>query len=83
MYVYQIRCYADIYSIVSRFLTLKQIGDKDFSKMFYFFISTLIQSILSCTLKLQFSIVKDINQVSVFYINGKTKLAETFCDSAN
>ena len=42
MSVYQIRCYADIYSISLRFLTIKQIGDKDLPKIFNFFISTLI-----------------------------------------
>ena len=42
MYVYEIRSYDDIYSITQRFLTMKQIGDKDFSKIFNFFISTLI-----------------------------------------
>ena len=42
MYVYQIKYYADIYSIAQRFLTIKTIGDKDFSKIFNFSISTLI-----------------------------------------
>ena len=42
MYVYQIKSYADIYSIGSRFFTIKQIGDKDFSKIFNFSTSTLI-----------------------------------------
>ena len=42
MYLYQIRSYADIYSIALRFLTIKQIDDKDFSKLFNFFISALI-----------------------------------------
>ena len=42
MYVYEIRSYADIFSIPERILTIKQIGDKDFSKIFNFFISTLI-----------------------------------------
>ena len=42
MYVYQIKSYADIYSIAQRFLTIKTIGDKDFSKIFNFSISTLI-----------------------------------------
>ena len=34
--------------------------------------------ILSSTLKLQFSKVNYINQVSVFYNNTKTKLVESF-----
>ena len=34
--------------------------------------------ILSPALKLQLSKVNYINQVSVFYIKGKTKLVETF-----
>ena len=42
MYVYQIKTYAGIYSIAQRFLTIKTIGDKDFSKIFNFSISTLI-----------------------------------------
>ena len=42
MYVYQIQSYADIYSIAQRFSTIKTIGDKDFSKIFNFSISTLI-----------------------------------------
>ena len=78
MYVYEIRSYADIFSIPERVLTIKQIGDKDFSKIFNFFISTLIWRILSSALKLQLPKVNYINQVSVFYINGKTKLVETF-----
>ena len=36
MYVYQIKSYADIYSIAQRFLTIKTIGDKDFSRIFNF-----------------------------------------------
>ena len=78
MYVYEIRSYDDIYSITQRFLTMKQIGDKGFSKIFNFFISTLIWRILSSALKLQLPKVNYINQVSVFYINGKRKLVETF-----
>ena len=42
MYVYEIGSYDDIYSITERFLTIKQIADKDFSKVFNFFLSTLI-----------------------------------------
>ena len=42
MCVYQIEFYADIYSIAQRFLTIKTIRDKDFSKIFNFSISTLI-----------------------------------------
>ena len=42
MYGYEIRSYVDIDSIGERFLTIKQIGAKGFSKMFNFFISTLI-----------------------------------------
>ena len=78
MYVYEIRSYDDIYSITQHFLTMKQIGDKDFSKIFNFFISTLIWRILSSALKLQLPKVNYINQVSVFYINGKRKIVETF-----
>ena len=78
MYVYEIRSYDDIYSITQRFLTMKQIGDKDFSKIFNFFISTLIWRILSSALKLQLPKVNYINQVSVFCINGKRKIVETF-----
>ena len=37
MYVYESRSYDDIYSIALRFLTIKQIGDKEFSKIFNFF----------------------------------------------
>ena len=42
MYVFEITCYDAIYSTASRFLTIKQTGDKVFSKIFNFFISTLI-----------------------------------------
>ena len=42
MYVFEITSYDAVSSIASRFLTIKQIGDKDFSKIFNFFISTLI-----------------------------------------
>ena len=42
MYVYQIKSYADIYSIAQRFLAIKIICEKDFSKIFNFSISTLI-----------------------------------------
>ena len=42
IYACQIRSDSDIYSIAYCFLTVKQIGEKGFSKMFNFFISTLI-----------------------------------------
>ena len=82
MYVYEFRLYAEIYSIASCFLPIKGIGDKDFSKIFNFSISALIYSKLSSSLKLPLSKVNYTNQVSVFYINNKTKLVETFCDTA-
>ena len=34
MYELEITSYDDIYSIAWRFLTIKQIGDQDFSKIF-------------------------------------------------
>ena len=42
MYVYEIRSYADIYSISYHFLVIKQIGDEHFSKIVSIFIATLI-----------------------------------------
>ena len=42
MYVYKIRSFADIFSIAWCFLTIKEIGDKHFSKIFGIFIPTLI-----------------------------------------
>ena len=42
MWVYQIKSFAEIYSIALRFLPIKKIGDKDFSKIFNFSIPTLI-----------------------------------------
>ena len=42
MHVYEIRSYADIYSIAYCFLVIKQIGDQHFSKIFSIFIPILI-----------------------------------------
>ena len=42
MYVFETTSYDDIYSIASHFLTIKQVGDNDYSKIFNFFTSTLI-----------------------------------------
>ena len=42
MYVYEIRSYADIYSIAYGFLVIKEIGDQYFSEIFNIFIPTLV-----------------------------------------
>ena len=78
IYVYQIRSYADISSITERFLAVKEILDKHFSKIFNICIPNLILRILSVALKFQLSIFNYFNQVSVFYINIKAKIVETF-----
>ena len=46
MYVFEIRSYDDIYSIASRFLTIKQIGRKYYSKILSIYISTLAKIIM-------------------------------------
>ena len=47
MYVYEIRSYDDIYSIPSGFLTIKQIGDKYYSKILNIYIPKLTKRIMS------------------------------------
>ena len=47
MFLYEIRSYVDTSSIALRFLTIKQFGDKHFSKIFNIYIPTLVNRILS------------------------------------
>ena len=83
MYVYEIRSYTDISSVAQRFLVIKQIVDQHFSKVFSIFTPAIISRILSSALKFELSKVNYINEVSVFYINVKTKLVETFMTLEN
>ena len=46
MYVYQLRSYVDISSIAQQLLTIKQIGDKHFSKILHIYIPTLAKRIM-------------------------------------
>ena len=78
--MYEIKSYADIFSIAQHFLVTKQIGDQYFSKIFSIFIPALI---LSSPLKFQQYRVNYINQISVFYINVQTKLVGTFVTLKN
>ena len=47
MYVFEIGSYDDIYSIASRFLTIKQIAHKYYSKILNIYIPTLAKIIMS------------------------------------
>ena len=78
MNVYQIRSYDDIYSISWRFLTIKQIGHKYYSKILNICIPTSVKTKISQALNFQLSYFSYIRQVSVFYINAKTKLVQIF-----
>ena len=62
----------------SVFLTIKQIEDKHFSKIFKICIPTLAKRILSEALHFQLSKCNYSHQVFVFHINVKTKLVQTF-----
>ena len=53
IYVYEIRSYDDIYSTASRFLTIKQIGYKYYSKTLNVYIPTLAKIIMSKALNFQ------------------------------
>ena len=75
--MYEIRSYADISSTVSC-LTIKQIGGKHFPKILNIYVPTLAKRILSKALNFQLFKFNYINQVSVFYINAKTKLVKVF-----
>ena len=55
MYVYEIRSYDDIYSIVSGLFTIKQIRHKHYSKILNIYIPTLAKRIMSLALNFQFS----------------------------
>ena len=46
MYVYEVRSYDYIYSILLGFLTIKQIGHKYYSKIINIYIPTLAQRIM-------------------------------------
>ena len=47
MFLYEIRSYVDTSSIALRFLTIKQFGDKHFSKIFNIYIPILANRILN------------------------------------
>ena len=55
MYVFEIGSYDDIYSIASRFLTIKQIAHKYYSKILNIYIPTLAKIITPKALNFQLS----------------------------
>ena len=78
IYVYEITSNHEIYLITQRFLTIKQIVHQYYSKILNIYIATLAKKIMLEALNSQFSQLSYIHQVSLFYINVKTKLVQTF-----
>ena len=57
---------------------MKQIGHKYYSEILNICIPTLVKTIISEALNFELSLFSYIHQVSVFYINAKTKFVQTF-----